>query len=271
MNFLKLLPKNIPTKLTSNNVVYSLLILIIIISFLKKEHKLLSLFVIIQCSIFLIFSNKNKNVWMLIVNVLGLLCLFFLLMKNKEGIRKLGRSIEKSMLKNITKEENKIKQKFGVDYNCQTYLDRYSDLRNQFGSDCNNIQTRMKALGHFAKSGYKESRYAGPRIAVPINSDSNMGGKVFKNTNKFAKSAAKIANKAGNRGSKINTELQKKINMQKELQDKNKKLLEKKIFHDNIVNKISNKINNLNNKKIKNMKASDKYEKAIKDIKGKLL
>ena len=271
MNYLKLLPKNIPSKLTSNNVVYSLLILIIIISFLKKEHKLLSLFVIIQCSIFLIFSNKNKNVWMLIVNVLGLLCLFFLLMKNKEGIRKLGRSLEKSMLKNITRKENKIKQKFGVDYNCQTYLDRYSDLRNAFGSDCNNIQTRMKALDHFAKSGYKEGRYAGPKIGVPINSDSNMGGKVFKNTNKFAKSAAKIANKAEKRfkrESKINTELQKKINMQKELREKNKKLLEKKISHDNKVNKISNKINNLNNKKIKNMKASDKYEKAIKDIKG---
>ena len=36
MNYLKLLPKNIPSKLTSNNVVYSLLILIIIISFLKR-------------------------------------------------------------------------------------------------------------------------------------------------------------------------------------------------------------------------------------------
>ena len=272
MNYLKLLPKNIPTKLTSNNVVYSLLILIIIISFLKKEHMLLSLFVIIQCSIFLIFSNKNKNVWMLIVNVLGLLCLFFLLMKNKEGISR--RSLEKSILKNITKKENKIKQKFGVDYNCQTYLDRHSDLRNSFGSDCNNIQTRMKALEHFAKSGYKEGRYAGPKISVPIDSDSNMGGKVFKNTNKFAKSAAKIANKAEKRTkreNKINTELQKKINMQKELQDKNKKLLEKKISHDNKVNKISNKINNLNNKKIKNMKESDKYEKAIKDIKGERL
>ena len=54
----------------------------------------------------------------------------------------------------------------------------------------------MKALEHFAKSGYKEGRYAGPKIGVPINSDSNMGGKVFRNTNKFAKSAAKIANKA---------------------------------------------------------------------------
>ena len=125
MNYLKLLPKNIPTKLTSNNVVYSLLILIIIISFLKKEHMLLSLFVIIQCSIFLIFSNKNKNVWMLIVNVLGLLCLFFLLMKNKEGIRKLGRSIQRSMLETITR-------KYCIEYDCrELYIDRKYEFTNK--------------------------------------------------------------------------------------------------------------------------------------------
>ena len=56
MNYLKFIQKNIPKKLAINNVVYTLLLLIVIISFLKKDYKFLSMFVIIQCLINRLFG-----------------------------------------------------------------------------------------------------------------------------------------------------------------------------------------------------------------------
>jgi hypothetical protein len=43
-------------------------------------------------------------------------------------------------------------------YDCQSYIDRYSDLRSAFGSDCGNRTTNKDAFDHFFKNGYKEGR-----------------------------------------------------------------------------------------------------------------
>ena len=219
MNYLKFIQKNVPKKLAINNVVYTLLLLIVIISFLKKDYKFLSMFVIIQCLIFLLFSNKDKNIWMLTINILALLCLFFLFIKSKTN--------------------------------------KYEAFLKKSG--------KMKGFRKIGK-GLNPANASAMRKAAKAANASAMQ-KAAKRAEKTARKAAKIAN----RESKINTELQKKINMQKELQDKNANLLQKKTLHDNRVNTISKQINKLNNDKIANMKASDNYEKSIKDIKGKLL
>ena len=222
MNYLKFIQKNIPKKLAINNVVYTLLLLIVIISFLKKDYKFLSMFVIIQCLIFLLFSNKDKNIWMLTINILALLCLFFLFIKSKTN--------------------------------------KYEAFLKKGG--------KIKGMKGFSKigKGFKVANASAMRKAAKAANASAMR-KAAKRAAKTAKRAAKTANTE----SKINTELQKRINMQKELQQKNANLLQKKTLHDNRVNTISKQINKLNDDKIANMKASDEYEKSIKDIKGKLL
>lgn len=222
MNYLKFIQKNIPKKLAINNVVYTLLLLIVIISFLKKDYKFLSMFVIIQCLIFLLFSNKDKNIWMLTINILALLCLFFLFIKSKTN--------------------------------------KYEAFLKKGG--------KIKGMKGFRKigKGLNPANASAMRKAAKAANASAMG-QAAKRAAKTAKRAAKTANTE----SKINTELQKRINMQKELQQKNANLLQKKTLHDNRVNTISKQINKLNDDKIANMKASDEYEKSIKDIKGKLL
>lgn len=243
MNYLKFVQKNIPKKLAINNVVYTLLLLIVIISFLKKDYKFLSMFVIIQCLIFLLFSNKDKNIWMLTINILALLCLFFLFIKSKTN-----------KYEAFLKKGGKMKGfgKIGKGLNPANA----SAMRK--AAKAANASAMRKAANPANASAMRQAAKAANASAMQ---------QAAKRAAKTAKRAAKTANTE----SKINTELQKRINMQKELQQKNANLLQKKTLHDNRVNTISKQINKLNDDKIANMKASDEYEKSIKDIKGKLL
>lgn len=43
-------------------------------------------------------------------------------------------------------------------YDCQSYLNRYPEIKEEFGESCRNIQTRMRAIGHWIQFGKKEKR-----------------------------------------------------------------------------------------------------------------
>lgn len=52
------------------------------------------------------------------------------------------------------------KKEGGSVYDCQSYLDRYADLRKAFGGDCGDPDTETKALQHWNTHGQKEKRNA---------------------------------------------------------------------------------------------------------------
>ena len=258
MNYLKFIQKNIPKKLEINNVVYTLLLLIVIISFLKKDYKFLSMFVIIQCLIFLLFSNKDKNIWMLTINILALLCLFFLFIKSKTNIDEAFKGLKKrGKMKEFSKIEKRLNKR----------LNPANAAAMRKAAKAANASAMRKAAKAANASAMRQA--ANPANASAIRQAAKAANASA--MQQAAKRAAETAERAAKTESKINTELQKRINMQKELQQKNANLLQKKTLHDNKVNTISKQINKLNDEKIANMKASDEYEKSIKDIKGKLL
>lgn len=47
-------------------------------------------------------------------------------------------------------------------YDCQSYINRYPDLQKHFGKSCKNLQTRMRAIGHWIQYGKKEKRNPTP-------------------------------------------------------------------------------------------------------------
>ena len=47
-------------------------------------------------------------------------------------------------------------------YDCQSYINRYPDLKKKFGKSCKNLQTRMRAIGHWIQYGKKEKRNPTP-------------------------------------------------------------------------------------------------------------
>ena len=71
----------------------------------------------------------------------------------KEGLQNFEPHINRLIMQKIKEAEAE-----EPNYDCQSYLDRYPDLKKAFGESCTNIQTRMRAIGHWIQYGKNEKR-----------------------------------------------------------------------------------------------------------------
>ena len=71
----------------------------------------------------------------------------------REGIQNFEPHIHRLIMQKIEEAEAE-----EPNYDCQSYLNRYPDLKKEFGESCSNIQTRMRAIGHWIQFGKNEKR-----------------------------------------------------------------------------------------------------------------
>ena len=71
----------------------------------------------------------------------------------QEGLQNFEPHINRLIMQKIKEAEAE-----EPNYDCQSYLDRYPDLKKAFGESCTNIQTRMRAIGHWIQYGKNEKR-----------------------------------------------------------------------------------------------------------------
>ena len=70
-----------------------------------------------------------------------------------EGIQNFEPHINRLILQKVKEAEES-----EPSYDCQSYLNRYPELKKEFGESCENLQTRMRAIGHWIQFGKKEKR-----------------------------------------------------------------------------------------------------------------